>query len=156
MKTERPMKTRQRPLRRNRVAIAPTGKRPASTAMASTRLALLTLGAKKAAEVWQSRRQPPPPPSLRQRLGGPAKLTLAAAGVGGAAYFATKSGVMTQVKERLGRSNGNSPEQETSFGASGAGMQSDPVVERTEPPPTIVYTDEPASTLTPDPPPNTP
>ena len=152
---ERPIKTRERPMKRNRTTIAPTGKGPALAAMASTRLALLTLGAKKAAEVWQSRRQPPPPPSLRQRLGGPAKVTLAAAGVGGAAYFATKSGVMTQVKERLGRSNGNGPEPATSFGASGAKMESDPVIERTEPPPTIVNT-EPASTLTPDPPPNMP
>ena len=148
------MKTRERPMKRNRT-IAPTGKRPASTAMASTRLALLTLGAKKAAEVWQSRRQPPPPPSLRQRLGGPAKVTLVAAGVGGAAYFATKSGVMTQVKERLGRSNGAGPGQETSFGPPGAGMESEPVVERTETAPKIVYTDEPASSLTPEPPPPT-
>jgi hypothetical protein len=148
------MKTRERPMKRNRT-IAPIGKRPASTAMASTRLALLTLGAKKAAEVWQSRRQPPPPPSLRQRLGGPAKVTLVAAGVGGAAYFATKSGVMTQLKERLGRSNGAGPEQATSFGPPGAGVESDPVVERAETPPKIVYTDEPASSLTPEPPPPT-
>jgi hypothetical protein len=140
----------------NRTTV-PVGKRPALTAMTSTKLALLTLGAKKAAELWQSRRQPPPPPSLRQRLGGPAKVALAAAGVGGAAYFAARSGVVTQVKEKLGRSSGNGPEQVTSFGASAPEMEADPVVERpaTEPPPRVVNT-EPASSLAPDPPPSMP
>jgi hypothetical protein len=123
-------------MKRNRT-IAPTGKRPALKAMTGTKLALLTLGAKKAAELWQSRRQPPPPPSLRQRLGGPAKLTLAAAGVGGAAYFVARRGLVTQVKEKLGRSSGHGPEQATSFGASAPEMEAGPVVERaaTEPPP---------------------
>ena len=139
-------------MKRNRTT-APIGKRPALTAMTSTKLALLTLGAKKAAELWQSRRQPPPPPSLRQRLGGPAKVILAAAGVGGAAYLAVRSGVVTQVKERFGRSSGNGREQTTSFGASAPQMEADPVVERaaTEPPPKVVNT-EPASSLAPDPP----
>jgi hypothetical protein len=116
-------------MKRNRT-IAPTGKRPVLTAMASTKLALLTLGAKKAAELWQSRRQPPPPPSLRERLGGPAKVTLAAAGVGGAAYFAARRGVVTQVKEKLGRLSGDGPEKATSFGASAPEMEPDPVVDR--------------------------
>ena len=71
-------------MKRNRTITA-TGKRSALTAMTGTKLALLSLGAKKAAELWQSRRQPPPPPSLRQRLGGPAKTALAAAGIGGVA-----------------------------------------------------------------------
>jgi hypothetical protein len=125
--------------------------------MAGTKLALLTLGAKKVAELWQSRRQPPPPPSLRQRLGGAAKVTLAAAGVGGAAYFVTRKGVVTQVKERLGRSSGNGPEQATSFGASGPETEADPVVKRaaTEPPPKIMNTEQ-ASSLAPDPPPSMP
>jgi hypothetical protein len=143
-------------MKRNRT-VAPTRKRPALTAMTSTRLALLTLGAKKAAELWQSRRQPPPPPSLRQRLRGPAKITLAAAGVGGAAYFAARRGVVTQVKERLGRSSGNGSEQTSSFGASGHEINADPVVERgaTEPPSTTVNT-EPAGSLAPEPPPSMP
>jgi hypothetical protein len=123
-------------MKRNRTT-APIGKRSALTAMTSTKLALLTLGAKKAAELWQSRRQPPPPPSLRQRLGGPAKVALAATGVGGVVYLAVRSGVVTQVKERFGRSSGNGREQATSFGASAPQMEADPVVERatTEPPP---------------------
>jgi hypothetical protein len=99
--------------------VAPARKRPVLTAVASTKLALLTLGVKKAAELWQSRRQPPPPPSLRERWGGPAKMVLAAAGVGGTAYFATRKGVMTQVRERLGRSSGNDSEQPISFGSPG-------------------------------------
>jgi hypothetical protein len=139
-------------MKRNRTT-APIGKRSALTAMTSTKLALLTLGAKKAAELWQSRRQPPPPPSLRQRVGGPAKVILAAAGVGGAAYFAVRRGVVSQIREKLGRSSGDGPEQATSFGASAPQMEADPVVERaaTESPPKVVNT-EPASSLAPDPP----
>jgi hypothetical protein len=143
-------------MKRNRT-IAPTGKRPAFAALSSTKLALLTLGAKKAAELWQSRRQPPPPPSLRQRWGGPAKISLAAAAVGGAAYFAARWGVVGQVKERLGRTSGDGPEQPASFRVSGPETQADLGVERaaTEPPPRIVNT-EPASSLAPEPPPSTP
>jgi hypothetical protein len=99
--------------------VAPTRKRPVLTAVTSTKLALLTLGVKKAAELWQSRQQPPPPPSLRERWGGPAKMVVAAAGIGGAAYFAAKKGVITQVRERLGRSSGNGSEQPASFGGPG-------------------------------------
>jgi hypothetical protein len=135
--------------------IAATGKRSALTALTSTKLALLSLGAKKAAELWRSRRQPPPPPSLRQRLGGPAKIALAAAGVGGVGYFAARRGTVTKVKERLSRSSGNGPEQAASFGASGPETEADLTVERSEPPPRIVNT-EPASSLAPDPPPSTP
>jgi hypothetical protein len=106
-------------MKRNRT-IAATGKRSALTAITSTKLALLSLGAKKAAEIWQSRRQPSPPPSFRQRFGGLTTIALAAAGVGGATYLVARSGVATQVKERLGRSSdGNGPEREASYGASG-------------------------------------
>ena len=137
--------------------IATTGKRSALTAMTSTKLALLSLGAKKAAELWQSRRQPPPPPSLRERLGGPAKIAFAAAGVGGVAYFAARRGVVTKVKERLARSSGRGPERAASFGASGPEVEANLTVERagTEPPPRVVNT-EPASSLAPDPPPSGP
>jgi hypothetical protein len=88
-------------------------------------------------------------------LRGPAKVTLAAAGVGGAAYLAARRGVMAQVKERLGRSSGNGFEQPTSFEASGIEIKADPVAERaaTEPPSTIVNT-EPAGSLAPERPPN--
>lgn len=96
--------------------VAPASKRPGLTAVTSTKFALLTLGVKKAAELWQSRQQPPPPPSLRERWGGPATMVLAAAGVGGTAYFAARKGVMTQVRQRLGRSSGNGSEQPVSFG----------------------------------------
>ncbi len=110
--------TREAPMKRKRT-VAPASKRPVLTAMSGTRLALLTLGVKKAAELWQSRQQPPPPPSLRERWGGPVKLVLATAGVGGAAYFAAKKGLVTQVREKLGRATENGSEQPTSFGGHG-------------------------------------
>ena len=123
-------------MKRNRT-IARTGKRSALTAMTSTKLALLSLGAKKAAELWQSRRQPPPPPSFKQRFGGLTTIALAAAGVGGATYLVARSGVVTQVKEKLGRSSGNGPEPAAPYRASGSEMSADPVVKgtATEPPP---------------------
>jgi hypothetical protein len=104
---------------RHKRTVAPARKHLVLTAVTSTKLALLTLGLKKAAELWQARQQPPPPPSLGERFGGPARLILAAAGVGGAAYFAARRGVMTQVGERLGRSSGNGSEQPISFGGPG-------------------------------------
>jgi hypothetical protein len=90
-------------------------------------------------------------------LGGPAKIAFAAAGVGGVAYFAARRGVVTKVKERLGRSFGNGPERAASFGASGPEVEADLTVKRagTEPPPRVVNT-EPASSLAPDPPPSMP
>ena len=137
-------------MKRNRT-IATTDKRAASAAMTSTKLALLTMGAKKAAELWQSRRQPPPPPSLWQRLGGPAKVSLAAVGVGGVAYFAARGGLVSQVKGWAGRPFGKGSEQ------AAREMERDLVVERTttEPPPKIVNT-EPASSPAPGPPPSMP
>ena len=123
------------------------GKRP-STKIA--RVALLTLGAKKAAELWQSRQQPTPP-SLMQRLAIPARVLLGAVGIGGAAYYANKKGMLTQVKQKvMGRSGAD--EQSAPFTGSSAGVDVVQPIQPTEPPPVVVDTHP--TTVPPEPPGN--
>jgi hypothetical protein len=129
---------------RNRTTNATKTRPPTKMA----RVALLTLGAKKATELWRSRQQPPPP-SLMQRLAIPARVLLAALGVGGAAYIANKKGLLGRIKQGAGK---GSPgvEKAAAFTTSGAGAGADapPPMQPTEPPGPIVDTHA-APTVTP-------
>jgi hypothetical protein len=114
------------------------------TTRASTRLAragLLTLGVKKATELWQARREPPSP-SLIQRLAIPARVVLATGGVGAALYVANKRGMLTPIKRKL------RPERKADVSLSGTGVEA-PVapapIQPSDPPPSIVDTHPPAS-----------
>ena len=99
------------------------------------KFALLALGAKKAADLWQSRGQPSPP-SLMQRLAIPARLLLGAVGVGGAAYYANEKGWLSQIKQKAGRSGAS--EQAASFTDTSGGLDTVQPIQPAEPPPAVV------------------
>ncbi len=113
------------------------------------RFALLTLGAKKAAELWQSRQQPPPP-STMQRLAIPARVLLGAVGIGGAAYYANKKGMLTQVKQKVMGRWGTDQESRPFTGPNAEVDVVEPI-QPAEPPPVIVDT-HPTATVPPEPP----
>jgi hypothetical protein len=72
-----------------------------------------------------------------QRLAIPARVALAAAGVGGAAYFANKSGMLTQIKQKLGIEGQG---ETATFTRAGVEPQTPSAIQPTEPPPPIVDT----------------
>ena len=116
-----------------------SGSRSVSTRASATmaRFAVLTLGVKKATELWRSRRQPPPSPSVAQRLAAPARVALGVGAVGGVAYLATKKGMVTQIKEKLGLEG---RDEAVAFSGSGAETQAPPPIQPTEASPVIVDT----------------
>jgi len=122
--------------------------RPSGT---MARFALLTLGAKKATELWRSRRQPPPTPSVAQRLAAPARGALVVGAVGGVAYLATKKGMVTQIKQKLGLEG---RDETVAFTGSGVDTQAPPPIQPTEPSSVIVDTHS-TSEVAPEPPSST-